>query len=173
VTLLIWIVARKLKSKGAALVLIPLVIAYSAVMALTMKSIFGFPTGQMMPHKSIIYSMKINEPEGTHKGDMFFWVISKEKFTDPCSMPRSYRMDYDRELHEMLEKMKQEKGGMITWQRIDKKENYIDGLMGIFGSNKYRNSGGKFQVSNPSEMLQKEEYTISTEGSKDCAGACE
>lgn len=138
---------------------------YSIAVFYTIPEILGWPAGKDLPPNAKIISVRIIEP-GDTKGAMYFWLNEKPNHEKDVwnllrpdkifiysgsIQPRSYKIEYDRELHrkllESIKKQGKNKGSFL--------------LTGEKGISKKKKGRGRFKddsvfkVLNPAEMLPK------------------
>lgn len=146
VALVVWLLADKKWEFWA--ISIPFLIWYGLIVYIGSSSVLGYPTDSVMKDGTIIVSYRIVEPAPSIEGGMYFWGVPVEKITDKTSVPRSFSMPYDRELHKQLTRKKKGEGGFLMWRRGGKKKGGEKG-------NDMADSIGKFEVLNPSKILTK------------------
>ena len=87
-----------------------------------LNAISGWPTRQALPAEFVLYAGHVVEPEKTSsfEGDIFVWVAAIEN-SYPNKRPRAHRLDYDQELHQMIERAnRQIKRGVTQMGKVEK-----------------------------------------------------
>lgn len=168
-TVTAWNTIRTRGWVGLKFVSIGILIWYGFVVYFTIPQIMGWPTEKNLPPNSHIVSVKIVEPTGDNKGDMFFWISQKpdhkkeamnllrpDKFLlyTGSIQPRSYRIPYDRELHKkLLESKKQQKKQRGSSLMTGKKGIIVRGEESVENDSLTEKP---FQILNPFTFLTKE-----------------
>jgi len=119
--LALWLV---IKTRGLDLLkfaAITIVLAYGIIIFYIFPHFLGWPITQKPPDKSQIWSYLIVEPKSPEEGSVYFWILSFKE-----TIPRSYRIPYDRELHKQLleaqKEQKNEPGSYLLLQRGKKSD---------------------------------------------------
>lgn len=115
--------------------IISLVLWYGSVAALSSKAIMGWPADGDPPDGSIVIFVRIVEPAPGVKSGIYLWVLepppdpnnsgSPLSMLDPrtitkvidTSTPRTYRMEYSREMHKRVLANRDKKGGVMIFKR--------------------------------------------------------
>ncbi|MBW2452548.1 MAG: hypothetical protein JRF07_09375 [Deltaproteobacteria bacterium] len=71
---------------------------------LSLGGLQGWPTSANLPDRFLLLATSIQEPDKTtgSKGVIYVWASSLAE-NMPATEPRAYRLDYDSEMHTMLE----------------------------------------------------------------------
>ena len=156
-SILMWGYLGGVRSKTTLIILVPFIIWYSAVLYLSFDSLMGYPTNSIMPNDTVIYSYRVVEPTSDNSGGMYFWGLPAEKVGDQTFIPRSYRMDYDRELHKQLMKKRKGSGNSVLVWRLSDLLKHRGTLKSILGKRgKMGSRDGNFKIVNPENVLSKE-----------------
>jgi len=172
---LLWRYSDENKKWGQSVLILstPLLIWYSLILFFSLNSMMGYPTNSTMPDDTIIYSYRIVEPTDSECGGMYFWGLPAEKIMDQTFIPRSYRLEYNKELHKQLMQKGSGKGGKILmWRLLDLKNRGAKMDLLLKGKYSAGQNAGNFEMINPAEILTKEEK-IELGKQKECDGVCQ
>ena len=76
---------------------IAIIVGYGVVLVYLIPALMGWPIlTKNMPDKTQIATYIVKEPRDGNRGFIYFWTILEEQD------PRSYKVDYSRELHKKL-----------------------------------------------------------------------
>lgn len=111
-TLILWFL---IGAKGHWLVKVivtSLSLAFCILLWNSVEQALGFPTTDDFPKKFEIYSVTVREPYKDKAGAIFFWIKNLNDVDGEISLidipldePRSYRIEYSRELHKQTEEI--------------------------------------------------------------------
>jgi hypothetical protein len=182
-TMLLWILISAKGSVYLKALLIPVAIWYGGVLFFSAQNLMGWPVSRSVPAESYIlaYSIKEPQPANGYPGAIFLWAgtpqtaMVEEEGEEPGnpvtalnpktlfdyqdkSDPRSYRLPYDRELHEMLqqasEAQQEQPGTMIRMQK--------NGEQGQHSSDSETSTDMlNLDIINPLDLLPKKDQGIS------------
>lgn len=170
----LWFLIKAKIRLSIRFIIIPVIIWYGLVLYHVPAKLMGFPLSvdviEQIPHGSVVLYLKIVEPNYKSQGCFYFYVvhppgIQKEKSFldvinpkkifgfDATNTPISYKLKYDRKLHNEMIEAKKLKGSIpgsimrISHGGLEKGDK--DGK----GRSK---SKGSFKILNPHELLPKE-----------------
>ncbi len=158
-TLVLWVFIKADVNKWIKILLIPFTIWYSMALWFLPQYMLGHPSALEIPDKSIVLTYKIIEPTITDPGGMYFWVIDPNDYDisglNPVeafriidrTIPKAYKMKYDKELHKSIVKNKKT-AGVLIWT---KNKSAAGGIAG-----KFNQENGEFEVVNPGSIMRKE-----------------
>ena len=117
---------------------------YGVVVFYSVLAIQGWPARSELPQEAYVQSYIIEEPVA-----MYFWLQCIDE------QPRSYVIDYDRELHKRLAEGK--KKSKRTGGRMILKNLLKPGVMQkLRRGNQKSNDNVQFEITNPQEQLKKD-----------------
>lgn len=155
ISLSLWLLARK-NAGYMRIIAVPLLIFYSVVVYATSDTVLGYPSRAVMQDSTVIVGIRIVEPNDSCEGGLYFWGVPIERILDETSIPRSYGMPYDRELHKQLMSKKKGEGqerNLMVWRT--KKQSKAAELLSSFGLQSKDYTQGKFEILNPAKILAK------------------
>jgi len=173
--LFLWFLIKAKLRLSIRFIIIPIIIWYGLILYETPGKLMGFPLSinviEQMPEGSVVLYIKIVEPDYKSPGCFYFYVvhpqgIQKEKSFldvinpkkifgfDDTNVPISYKLKYDRKLHEQMIKAGKtmKRGNVMKISHGKGKGEKGDDKEGK-GRSEYRSP---FKILNPHELLPKE-----------------
>ena len=145
-TIVLWHFLKVETPTALKVIIVPLVIGYGLVLLYTVPMLLGWPLkAATLPDDSRVVKAIVREPSNI-PGYIYFWVTSGRQD------PRAFKLDYTRELHERLAKVRQQasKGGRITVKKKGKGKKKL-------GAGKGQDEDTvKFRILFPRQIMQKD-----------------
>ena len=169
----LWFLIKAKIQLSIRFIIIPVIIWYGLVLYHTPAKLMGFPLSvnviEQIPEGSVVLYIKIVEPDYKSEGCFYFYVVHPDKQKeksfldvinpkkifgfDDTNTPISYKLKYDRKLHEQMIKASRAMGIgniMRIWHKkgtkgVDDKEGKGRSI-----------EDSPFKILNPHELLPKE-----------------